>query len=64
MAARQAHNLEVVWFKSHLRNQLFITVSIQIGAVFLCYTEKEKEIDKLGFVEENTYEIQRNAYCC
>ena len=35
VVARQAHNLEVAVFKSCLRNQSHITVSIQIGTVFL-----------------------------
>ena len=37
MVARQAHNLEVVVFKSNLRNQSHITVLMYSG-LFFCYT--------------------------
>ena len=46
MVARQAHNLKVDVFKSILRNQLMITVSIQFGTAFYSLIVENKSVNR------------------
>ena len=55
----------------HQRNAICLPGQIAFLAVkglkdshFYDKIKIEIEFDKSGFAKENTYEIQRNAYCC